>query len=188
MKMHLIAAATLLGIAASGASADGSDKIRARLSGYQEVPALSTPASGRFVAEVARDGLSFDYEMSYSGLLGTITQSHIHFNQRGLNGPIIIWLCGTGTNPGPTPGAYPICPQSGTVTGTVAAANVLGGGAAQLIAAGEIAEAIAAMRAGAAYVNVHTSVSPSGEIRGQLRGRGMRKEDERDGHDGDHKH
>jgi CHRD domain len=196
MKTQLMVAAAILGAAASGAMADGKDRIRARLTGYQEVPlAVSTPASGRFVADVARNGESFDYELTYGRLLGTITQSHIHFNQRGLNGPIIIWLCQTATNPAPaTVPAPPQCPLNTvgsptmhSVTGTITAASVLAA-AAQQLSAGELAEALAAMRAGAAYVNVHTSVVPGGEIRGQTRGRGMRKEDENDGHDGDHKH
>jgi hypothetical protein len=41
--------------------------------------------------------------------------------------------------------------------------------ASQRILAGELAEVIAAIRAGAAYVNVHsTSLTTSGEIRGQI--------------------
>ena len=37
---------------------------------------------------------------------------------------------------------------------------------------GELAEVIAAIRAGSAYANVHTSLSPGGEIRGQIRADG----------------
>ncbi|HYV06332.1 MAG TPA: CHRD domain-containing protein [Blastocatellia bacterium] len=36
------------------------------------------------------------------------------------------------------------------------------------MAAGEFAEVLAAMRAGTVYVNVHSTVFPGGEIRGQL--------------------
>jgi CHRD domain len=195
MKTQLMVAAAILGAAASGAMADGKDRIRARLTGYQEVPAVSTPAGGRFVADVAADGSYFDYELTYRGLQGVITQSHIHFAQKSVNGPIVIWLCRTATNPGPAaPIQAPDCQvntagQAGefSVSGRITAANVLASPAAQQLAAGELAEALRAMRAGAAYVNVHTTVSPGGEIRGQTRGRGMRKEDERDGGD-DHKH
>ncbi len=184
MKTHLMVAAAVLGVAASGAMADGSDRIRARLTGYQEVPVVSTAASGRFVADVAADGSSFDYELTYSGLQGNVLQAHIHFGQKSVNGAIVIWLCGTTANPGPA--GTQVCPQSGTITGHVTSANVLTV-ATQQITAGELAEVLAAMRAGVAYANVHTTISPGGEIRGQLRGRGMRKEDEREGGD-DHKH
>lgn len=200
MRTLLIATASLLAIAASSVSADDNDRIRARLTGYQEVPAVSTPAAGRFVANVAADGSYFDYELTYSGLQGVITQSHIHFAQKSVNGPVVIWLCRTTTNPGPAaPIQAPDCllnvaGQAGelSVSGRITAANVLATPAppagGQQLAAGELAEALAAMRAGVAYVNVHTTLSAGGEIRGQTRGRGMRKEDERDGHDGDHKH
>ncbi len=199
MKTYLVVAASLLGVAASGVMADGKDRIRARLTGYNEVPAVSTVASGRFVADVAADGSYFDYELTYGGLQGVITQSHIHFAQKSVNGPIVIWLCRTTTNPGPAaPIQAPDCQvntagQAGefSVSGRITAANVLGTPVAptggQQLAATELAEALAAMRAGVAYVNVHTTLSPGGEIRGQTRGRGMRKEDERDGGD-DHKH
>jgi hypothetical protein len=38
------------------------------------------------------------------------------------------------------------------------------------IAAGEFAELVRALRAGAAYANVHTTTFPAGEIRGQIEG------------------
>ncbi len=43
------------------------------------------------------------------------------------------------------------------------------GNGTQQILAGELAEVIAAIRAGVAYANVHTTLSPGGEIRGQIR-------------------
>ena len=188
MRTLPMVAASLLAIAAATASADNENKIRAKLTGYQEVPAVSTAASGSFVAEVAADGQSFHYELSVSGLQGNVLQAHIHFGQKSVNGTIVIWLCGTATLPGPA--GTQTCLQSGTIMGDVFATNVIAGAATQQIAAGEFAEVLAAMRAGVAYANVHTTLSPGGEIRGQLRGRGMRKEDERDGgdHEGDHKH
>jgi hypothetical protein len=70
-----------------------------------------------------------------------------------------VFLCGGG--------GKPACPASGTVTGTLVAADVVGP-TGQGIAAGEFAELVSAIRAGATYVNVHTSTFPGGEIRAQL--------------------
>jgi hypothetical protein len=55
-----------------------------------------------------------------------VTQSHIHVGQLGVNGSIVIFLCQTATNPDPTGLARP-CPQQGSVTGTITAANVIAG-------------------------------------------------------------
>ena len=61
----------------------------------------------------------------------------------------------------------PECPQSGTVEATVGAAHVIGP-AVQGIAPGEFEEIAAAIRAGRAYANVHTSKFPGGDIRAQI--------------------
>jgi CHRD domain len=183
MKKLAIISALAAAFAAPGASAD-SDKVRARLTGYQEVPAVSTVAAGRFEADIHRDGQAFDWELEYGGLQGTVQQAHIHFAQKSVNGAIVVWLCGTGA-PG-TPLAGPpgtqTCPQSGTIRGTAMAGNVGPGSPTQQLTAGEIAEVIAAMRAGVAYANVHTNLSPGGEIRGQINGPG-RGDDHRHDHD-----
>ena len=98
-----------------------------------------------------------------------MTQSHIHVGQLGVNGSVVIFLCQTATNPDPT-GLAPPCPQEGSVTGTITAANVIAGAtASQQLTAGDLAAVVTAIRAGAAYANVHTNVSPGGEIRGQIR-------------------
>jgi hypothetical protein len=141
--------------------------IQASLIGYQEVPAVSTVAHGQFHATISEDEQSIDYQLTYSGLQGTVTQGHIHVGQRSVNGSIVIWLCGTPTNPGPA-GTQP-CPQSGMITGTITAANVVAGATtSQQLMAGDLAAVIAAIRARVAYANVHTDLSPGGEIRCQI--------------------
>jgi hypothetical protein len=57
------------------------------------------------------------------------------------------------------------------VSGRITAANVIAGSTTtQQLNAGDFVGAIAAMRAGFAYANVHTlPLSPGGEIRGQIR-------------------
>jgi hypothetical protein len=145
------------------------ERIKATLIGYEEVPAVSTVASGEFNARISNDDQSIDYELTYSGLQGVVTQSHIHVAQLSVNGSIVIWLCGTTTNPGPAGTQTCPGPDSGTITGTITAKNVVAGAMeSQQLAAGDLAAVIAAIRAGAAYANVHTDKSPGGEIRGQI--------------------
>ena len=165
----LAIAATLLSAFPAFVQAHGGP-LRAELIGYEEVPAVATRADGMFEARVARDGQSVAYTLAYAGLQGTITQAHIHFAQKSVNGSIIVWLCGTATNAGPA--GTPTCPPSGAVSGSFTSANVLASSTTQQLSAGDLATFIDAMRSGIAYVNVHTSLSPGGEIRGQVSARG----------------
>src|SRR5262249_7663662 len=119
-------------------------------------------ATGEFTATIATEGDTIFYSETFSGLQGTVTQSHIHVGQLGVNGSVVIFLCQTATNADPA-GLAPPCPQEGSVTGTITAANVIAGATtSQQLAAGDLAAVIAAIRAGAAYANVHTTPSPGG--------------------------
>ena len=156
----------LLGLVSSVAQGQEGRRFKATLVPTEEVPALSNVASGTFTLLIDFDELSFDYELSYSGISGTgATQSHIHLAQKGVNGGIMVFFC---TNLGNGPPGTQACPANGTVTGTATAANVGGGANAQGIAPGQFDEVLAAIRAGVVYVNVHSALFPGGEIRGQL--------------------
>jgi hypothetical protein len=164
---------TLSALAAAALFVSGAalahDGIETKLRPYQETPSVSSTAKGKFSATISELGDSIAYELSYSALEGDVRQAHIHFGQRGVAGGISIWLCQTSFNVDPT-GLSPTCPgpREGTVSGTLRAAGVVGP-AAQGIAAGEFAELVAAIRAGVAYANVHSTKFPGGEIRGQLK-------------------
>lgn len=160
---------TMAGFALAGAvgTVAAHEDLSTRLKGYEEVPSVSSTAKGRFKASVDKTSATLRYEISYSDLEGDIQQAHIHFGQRGVNGGITLWLCQTPARPSPI-ATTPPCVQSGTVNGVLTAADVVGP-AGQGIGAGEFAEVLAAIRAGVAYVNVHSSKYPAGEIRGQLR-------------------
>jgi len=144
--------------------------VHAKLDGYQEVPAISSPGSGQFRAKIDQDAGTIYYELEYDNLQGNILQSHIHFGQHGVTGGVSLFLC---SNLGNGPAGTPTCPgtTSGNVNGMLMASSVVGP-AGQQIAAGEFEEIVAAIRTGVTYVNVHTSLVPSGEIRGQIGGKG----------------
>jgi CHRD domain len=166
LALALVAAGALaIGIAAV-AIAGGGHGIRAKLTGYQETPALSTPGVGKFRASIDRAASEIHYQLTYQGLESPATQAHIHFENRTNAGPIVVFLC---TNLGNGPAGTQACPAGGgTISGTIRPADVGGGAAAQGLAAGEFAELVRAIRAGATYVNVHTTGRPAGEIRAQL--------------------
>jgi hypothetical protein len=140
--------------------------VRAQLSGFEEVPALSTAGHGVFEAMLSNDGEEMEFELRYDALEGQVLQSHLHLGQPGVNGGISIFLC---SNLGNGPAGTPACPAPpATVSGTLSAAGVLGP-VGQGIAPGEWEEVRRAIREGAVYVNVHSDLFPGGEIRGQLR-------------------
>jgi CHRD domain len=168
-----VTGALIVGVLASIGSAGSDGNANQRMSGYFEVPSVSSVAEGRFELRI-RDS-ELEYELTYSGLEGAVAQAHIHFAQRGVNGGITAWLCeGTVAGPGDFDTA---CPESGTVTGTITADDVLNTPAmptpaSQGIAAGEFAEFVRAIRAGVTYANVHSAKFPGGEIRTQIKARG----------------
>lgn len=145
----------------------GPGALGTRLSSYQEVPAVSSTAIGKFRARIDEKSGSIAYDLDYAGLQGDVLMAHIHLGQKGVNGGIMVWLCQTAARPDPT-GLSPVCPQTGSVSGLLQAANVTAI-AAQGLSAQEFNEVVSAIRAGVAYVNVHSTTFPGGELRGQLR-------------------
>src|SRR5256885_8751446 len=104
------------------AGAGGGKSIREQLTGYQEVPALSTPGVGKFRASINRGANEIRYQLTYGGLESPATQSHIHFENRTNSGPIVVFLC---TNLGNGPAGTQACPAGGgTLSGTLTPAEV----------------------------------------------------------------
>jgi CHRD domain len=171
LRVKLAVGVAVLGAAGVGTVAVAGDRggFHTELSGYEEVPAVSTEGGGEFRARVSRETEVIDWELTYEGPFnGEITQSHIHFAQKSVNGAIAVFLC---SNLGNGPAGTQACPPEGTITGTIVPENVGDAAAGQGLAAGEFAELVRAMRAGATYVNVHSRSQPGGEVRGQLGGR-----------------
>jgi len=180
MRTRILGAIVVLLLAGAGYafSETGSKKLRAFLTGYEEVGpqigAISTTGNGTFTARLSDDESSIDYELTYGDLEGTVTQAHIHFGQKSTTGGISVWLCQTAGTPAPAAvaGTTPMCPiPGGTVTGTLTKESVIGPAGAG-IEPGAFEELIAAIRAGRTYVNVHSTKWGSGEIRAQIDHRG----------------
>jgi len=178
LRIKLAVGVAVLGAAGVGTAAIAHDrsKFSTGLSGYEEVVAgstsgtLSTQANGFFRASVNRGQSELRYSLSYRGPFdanaagGTVTQAHIHLGARAVNGGISAFLC---SNLGNGPAGTPACPPEGTVNGTITPEQVVGP-AGQGIAAMQFGELVQAMRAGATYVNIHTTTFGGGEIRGQI--------------------
>ena len=145
----------------------------AKFSGFQEVGGIGAAQTGAIFSagkatmdlKLNRNTRAIAYKLSYSDLGTTVTQAHIHFGKVHVGGGIIVFLC---TNLGNGPAGTPACPPSGTVTGTLLPASVVGPGS-QNIVAGNWDAFVAALESDTAYGNIHTTQFPAGEIRGQVR-------------------
>lgn len=161
--MGVLGAAMTAGVAANDHS-DQRFRVATVLRSIEEVPSISSAASGYFKATIDVANQTIAYELSYDGI-ETPAQAHIHLGQTHVNGGVSVFLCANG---GTVPEGTPACPASpAKIQHTLTAASVIGP-AGQGLAAGEFEELVAAIRKGVTYVNVHSARFPGGEIRGQL--------------------
>jgi hypothetical protein len=174
-KLAFLVSIALCFSVATVASDDDPNTFKARLRGLGEAPPVATQASGSFTATLSSDGTTLSYTVTYANLNAQVIFSHIHFGFTKEVGGVMVFLCGpaAGAKSGPPPGFPnpPACPDttSGTVSGTVTAANVVGPDSQGITPGADFAKVVQAMREGAAYVNVHSTRSPGGEIRGPVR-------------------
>jgi hypothetical protein len=160
-NIHVWAITTLSAIVlAAPAARSQTERFSAGLNGAQEVPPINTAGTATFQMTIQPNTITF--ELTFSGLSSPLVVAHLHFAPSKVGGGVMIFLCGGG--------GQPACPAatSGTITGTITAANVTGP-TSQGIAAGDLDSALEAVRDGLAYANMHTVNFGSGEIRGQVR-------------------
>jgi hypothetical protein len=170
-----VVVAGILGTAGIGTA----DTIGTNADGYQVVPTQNSGGTATFRAKIDRKAQVIQYQLSWQNLEGDILQSHIHFGRPATNGDIVLYLCTNLANTPASATAAPTCdgPRAGTVSGTLRAGDIVAqafGGitpAQQLLPFHNFGELADAIDAGAAYVVVHTTAQPSGELRGQIAGK-----------------
>jgi hypothetical protein len=99
-------------------------------------------------------GAQITYTVNVTNLSNAVV-AHIHIAPAGENGPVRLNLCGTGD-------PQPACTSGTAVLATGTNGTIVGTPAITFDSL------LSAMRTGGAYVNVHTSANPGGEIRGQV--------------------
>ena len=130
------------------AAASASSNWVASLAGANEAPTpVATPATGQFTGTLNDTQDNMTFTLTYAGLVGTMTQSHIHRGAAGVAGPIIYWLANGNV-------ASPISNCTDPTP--------LGGGC------GFIAADVTDLQNGNLYANLHSTFAPGGEIRGQI--------------------
>ena len=141
--------------------------LHANLDGVSEVPSNASPATGFTQVTIDTVTHKMRLEVTFSGLLGTTTASHIHCCTT-------VPFAGTAGVATTTPTflGFPSGVTSDTYDNTLDL-TVASSYRAQFITdnggtAGAEAALIAGMLAGKSYLNIHTNQFPGGEIRGFL--------------------
>ena len=144
---------------------------RTHLTGDEEVPARATQAQGQAIFQLSKGGTELSYRLTAANIENAF-MAHIHLAPAGSNGGVVVWLYPSTTPNAPRPlgsGRHNI-----NIDGVIRASNLTGSLAGQ-----PLANLMAAIEAGNAYVNVHTSDGvdpantgpgdfPGGEVRGQI--------------------
>lgn len=130
-----------------------------RLTGDQQVPAVTTAAFGFAEVQLSEDNSTLSFEVVVCNIVNVIA-SHIHVGAAGAIGPVVLPFFGA-----PSP---PFNSTDGCDTlaqGTRTSADLITRPDAGI---NNWNDFINALIAGNTYVNVHTTAHPGGEIRGQL--------------------
>jgi hypothetical protein len=138
----------------AGTGPSGTESFSAQLGGDQEVPAVTTSATGSLVLKVSSNGASVSYVLKVSHI-ANVTVARLHVGAQGKTGGTILTLYN-----GPT--------KKGTFTGTLAQGSFTKAALAGPLAKKTITDLVALLKAGSVYVNVGTTAHTTGEIRGQL--------------------
>jgi hypothetical protein len=146
-------------VLASTALANDNRNYTASLKGENEVPAVETNAQGQAIFHLSKDGTELHYKLIVANI-ENVLMAHIHLAQAGMNGGVVAWLYPDGPPPQLIEGRTDGILAKGTITDE----DLVGALAGQSLQA-----LIDAMDTGGAYVNVHTTTYPGGEIRGQIR-------------------
>jgi hypothetical protein len=134
---------------------DGGDHFAAELTGDEEVPAVATNARAAVEIEL-KDG-KLAYRLWATGPITDATMAHIHLGGYQQNGAVVAIL-------------FHFHSPRSFVAGELVASGELG--EADVLArpgfTPTVANLVERIRQGRAYVNLHTTAHPPGEIRGQL--------------------
>jgi hypothetical protein len=136
--------------AACGGSSGPATNFSATLSGANEVPAITSTATG--TATFTLSGTTVNYTVTYSGLSGPPTASHMHVGAAGAAGGVVVPFSGLPTT------------ASGTFTGSFTQADIKPQTTPVI---NTLDDLLVQLRAGNTYTNIHTTANPGGEIRGQ---------------------
>ena len=170
MKKHCTLLAFVALLFGGVAPAHAQSEMAANLSGDQEAPIpVTTIAFGQATFDVnfSENTLGMNYTLSATNLKQAF-MAHIHCGATGVSGPVIVQLAGAAPGNrgfnlnGPWIGSAEL--TDGNVVGGINCTTATGG----TLTVQNLIDVITLMATGMAYVNIHTTANPGGEIRGQI--------------------
>ncbi|MFY9870292.1 MAG: CHRD domain-containing protein [Candidatus Nitrosopolaris sp.] len=160
----------IMGITSNGFPVFGQQQkqFSAKLTGENEVPPVSTPATGIANFTTSPDGKSLHYTLSVQHISG-VMGAHIHVGTSTQDGPILISLLNSSTSASITSNTNGILVK-GTVTSSDIRGNLTGKQIMPHVSmnVSSIPELTNLFTSGNAYGNVHTQQHQNGKIRGQI--------------------
>jgi hypothetical protein len=129
------------------------EKFKAKLKGENEVPPVTSAATGKAKFKVKDDVITSN--INFTGITD-VTAAHIHAGIKGQNGEPVVDLLKTGS-PNKTEGRI-------IIKGNISSSDLQGP-----MAGKTLQDLQTAMGSEETYVNIHTSEHPDGEIRGQIK-------------------
>ncbi|HEX7179161.1 MAG TPA: CHRD domain-containing protein [Nitrososphaeraceae archaeon] len=133
-------------------------KYTADLSGDNEVPPVSSSASGKAIFRTGANDTTIKYKLNITGL-SDATMAHIHVGKAGQNGEVVVDLMkDSKVNP--------------TKMGLAIRGNVTNSELVGPLQGKTVADLVNEMNTGNAYANIHDAQHPKGVIRGQIEASG----------------
>jgi Cu/Zn superoxide dismutase len=152
VKLLLFVVLAVVFAASTGFAMDKTFK--AKLTPKEEVAKPKSKASGKAEFKVSADGKSMSYKLHVKNLTDA-SAAHIHTGKKGENGPPVVGLSSEA--------------KQGKFSGVLAEGTITDKDLMGSLQGKTVQDLVDLIKSGDAYVNVHTTANPDGEIRGQLK-------------------
>lgn len=150
-----LAGATALALLVGSASAEAQTmRFTALLSGANEVPGIASGSGGTATVTLNTATRAVTYRIDVYNMPSGTTQAHFHVGGPGVAGPVVVNFV-----------VQPNISNDFSISGTATSADLV---PRQAQGIGSWDDFIQALVLGQVYANVHSTVNPGGEVRGQV--------------------
>src|SRR5919197_2682136 len=135
--------------------AQGEQNVSTKMTGKEEGPPKDTKSTGDAEFTLSADGKTMSYKVNVMNI-DKVTMAHIHQGKVGENGPPVVWLFNSSSNP------------TGPMNGMLSQGKITSNDLVGPLKGKQMSDLVKLLNDGQAYANVHTQPNPKGEIRGQI--------------------